>query len=140
MFGQSFVRPWRFLKPDRTLRAVLASASREAGDGGITSLHLLIAALGRPEVRILFTQGGSDAAAVRAATQLAIQREERFAPGLTDDAKRVIDMLAHRSVWARRAPDAADVIWALLDAECEAKTVLTQGGVAENLARLQRRR
>jgi hypothetical protein len=122
-----------FLRPRRGFWEIMAAAGQEAGAAGVDSLDLLVATLDIPRVARLVTGLGASPQAIQvAARQARTDRDPR--PGLTDDAKAVVEAASHRALIARSDPDVQDLLVGLSVADCQARQVLRAQGIeAERL-------
>ena len=117
-----------FFHPTSGVNDVMGVATREAGAAGIDSLDLLVAALATPKaVRLVEDLGGDPRAIQIAARTARINRDP--APGLTNDAKAVVEAMGQRAILARANPDIQDVLVALAAADCLARRVLNASGI-----------
>lgn len=117
-----------FLKPRRGFQGVMAAATRDAGAGGIDSLDLLQATLDQPEAARLVIGLGADPRALQVATRKARATREA-APGLTDDAKAVIEAVSDRAHLARSDFGVQELLIGLAVADCRARRVLDAHGI-----------
>lgn len=122
-----------FLHPRHGFWEVVAAAGQEAGPAGVDSLDLLVATLDSPRAARLVTGLGASPQAIQAAARHAHPaRDPR--PGLTDDAKAVVEAASHRALIARSDPDVQDLLVGLSVADCQARQVLRAQGIdAERL-------
>ncbi len=119
---------WIFLRPRRRFHQVMAAAGREAGGGGIDSLDLLVATIAAPEGAELLTRLNGDPQAIEvAARQARVARNP--SPGLTDDAKVVVEAVSHRALLDRAGPDVQALLVGLALADCPARRVLSRHGI-----------
>ncbi len=128
MFGRR--RSVTFLHSKRDLAAIYGAATQAAGPGGTDSLDLLSAALRASTVAKLVRRLGVDPAKiVTAASQARVSRQP--APGLTDDAKRVIEAVSRRALERRREPSGPDLLLSLAAVDTAARQVLNTVGIDE---------
>jgi hypothetical protein len=128
MFGRP--RGVTFRHSKRDLTAIYGAATQAAGPGGTDSLDLLSAALSASTVAKLVRSLGVDPAkAITATSQARVSREP--APGLTDDAKRVIEAVSHRALERRREPSGPDLLLSLAAVDTAARRVLNSVGIDE---------
>lgn len=114
---------WAFFHPRRDVKKVMAVAALEAGSSGIDSLDLLVATLDTPRAaRVVKDLGGDPRVIEIAARGARASRDPR--PGLTDDAKAVVEAVGHRAILARADWDVQDLLVALATADCLARQVL----------------
>jgi hypothetical protein len=112
-----------FFHPSPGVNDVMGVATREADAAGTDSLDILVATLATPKaVRVVKDLGGDPRAIQIAAPTARISRDPR--PGLTNDAKAVVEAVGHRAILARANPDIQDVLVALAAADCLARQVL----------------
>jgi hypothetical protein len=117
-----------FFHPGPGVTDVIGAATREAGDAGTDSLDILVAALATPKaVRVVKNLGGDPRAIQIAARTARISRDPT--PGLTNDAKAVVEAMGQRAILARANPDIEDVLDALATADCLARRVLNASGI-----------
>lgn len=117
-----------FSHPTSRVTDMMGVATREAGAAGIDSLDLLVATLATPTAVRLVKDLGGDPRAIQVAARTArISRDP--APGLTNDAKAVVEAMSQRAILARADPDIEDVLVALAAADCLARRVLNAGGI-----------
>lgn len=121
-----------FLHPRHGFWEVMAAAAQEAGAAGVDSLDVLVATLDVPKIARLLTGLGASPQAIQlAARQARTDRDPR--PGLTDDAKAVIEAAVAPSTH-RSDPDIQDLLVGLAVADCQARQVLRTYGIdAERL-------
>jgi len=117
-----------FSRPTSRVTDVMGVATREAGAAGIDSLDLLVATLVTPKAVRLVTDVGGDPRAIQVAARSARTSRDP-APGLTNDAKAVIEAMSRRAALARANPDIEDVLVALAAADCLAQGVLKASGI-----------
>jgi Clp amino terminal domain, pathogenicity island component len=119
-----------FLKTNGDLTSIYGTATGRAGPYGTDSLDLLAAAAASGSVAKVVRRFGLDPSLLAGAADEA--RASRHAgPGLTDDAKRVVEAVAHRSLERRRDPSGPDLLIALASVETAARAVLMNLGVDE---------
>ncbi len=126
----SFFRRGRgaFFHPTSRVTDMIGMATREAGSAGTDSLDLLVATLATPRAVLLVKDLGGDPRAIQVAARTArISRDP--APGLTNDAKAVIEAMSRRAALARADPGIQDVLVALAAADCLAQRVLNASGI-----------
>lgn len=119
---------WTFLRPRRGFREVIAAAGREAGPAGIGSLDLLVATLANAKVARLVRRLDADPGAIQAAARQANMDRDPL-PGLSEDAKAVVEAATHRALAARSEPDAQHLLLGCAIADCRAKRVLEAHGI-----------
>ena len=109
----------------------LSYAVSIAGTGGIDSLDLLAGVLATsPRARRLVSAGGSDLQAdIRSAVPWPDWRPRSPEPGLTEEAKRVLDAVSARALSKRQNPTAVDLLVALTMADSAARELLGAHGV-----------
>ena len=119
-----------FLHDHPDLKQAVAAAIQYAGPAGVDSFDLLIAAID--------TQKGSDTLARLGVTAAMIgtrameSRPHRIGrPGLSADAKRVVEAMGQRAIQQRRGPDIQDLLIAVASAKCAAREVLKENGIDE---------
>ena len=124
-----------FYQADPTLRDILGSATamasarhRDRADG-TGSLDLLVAATAAKPVAEVLRQVGIDPAAV--AQRANSSRGPRTEPGLTADAKRVVEAASQRSLANRRDMTSIDLLVALAETPGPAREVLLGLGLDE---------
>lgn len=124
-----------FYQPDRKLRDIFACATatasardRDRADG-TGSLDLLVAAMGAKPVAKVLRQVGLDPAAV--ALLANASRGPRSEPGLTADAKRVVEAVSQRSLAHRRDMTPIDLLIALAETPGPARDILLGLGLDE---------
>ena len=120
----------RFLHPDDELRTIYGQATAAAGAGGTDSIDLLTAALAAPSVAELIRRLGADPRAIAVAASTARPARQPD-PGLTDDAKRVVETVGQRSLARRRNATAVDLLVALTVVETPVRGVLAAEGLDE---------
>ena len=125
-----FFRPKRvrLLHLGRGYSNVFDAAIREAGVGGIDSLDLLVAALDTTKATRVIKALGADSRAIQSAARRA-RTDRDPEPGLTPDAKAVVEAVAHRAVLAGSDSSIADLLAALAAANCLAQQVLQAHGI-----------
>jgi hypothetical protein len=112
-----------FLRPSGDLNAIYGSATQRAGPYGTDSLDLLAAAAGAGSVGKVVRRLGLDPAQLAEAANEA-RASRQAGPGLTDDAKRVVEAVAHRSLARGRDASGPDLLLALATVDTAARTVL----------------
>jgi hypothetical protein len=117
-----------FLHPRRDLRAVYGAASARASGAGVDSLDLLDAALASALVATLLREQGIDPSVAKAVAAHARTSREP-SPGLTDDARRVIETVSRWAVERRREPGSGDLLLALAAVDTPARVVLRSLGL-----------
>jgi hypothetical protein len=117
-----------FRHPTRGFQDVMAAAGEEAGSGGIDSLDLLIATVATAGGEQLLTKLGGSADAIRVAA-LEARSDREPSPGLTNDAKVVIEIAMSRALRISVDPGIPDVLVGLVLADCLARPVLTAHGI-----------
>jgi hypothetical protein len=129
---------YAFFHPDRGLQRAYGTATAMASGRnpdlaqGTDSLDLLVAAIAAKPVGQLLRRLDLDGdAIVQRATAARVPVAE---PGLTPDAKRVVEAVGHRSLDRRRNATPLDLLVALAGVPGPAKAVLI--GVGLNEARL----
>jgi hypothetical protein len=119
------------IQPRRGFGKVMAAASLEAGPAGIDSLDLLVSALRARKVARLVVKLGVDPVALSGAARSAGSARHP-SPGLTDDAKAVVEACSHRALETRKPPDVEDLLIGLSIADCAAGVVLREHGISED--------
>lgn len=120
----------RFFKPKGDLSAIYGAATEGVGPHGVDSLDFLAAAVAAGSVERVLRKLGVDRAALAGAA--ADARDGRQpGPGLTDDAKRLVEAVAHRSIERRRDPAGPDLLVAMTAVDTPAQAVLLKMGVDE---------
>jgi hypothetical protein len=114
---------------DRGLAQVWADATLRAGSRGTDSLDLLEAALSTRLGRDALKQLRVEPSVIQAACASA--RSAVPGPGLTDDARRVIEAMVARAVEGRRDLSAADLLIALATTTTSSRSVLLDLGIGE---------
>lgn len=118
----------RMLHPGRAYRKVFAAAAREADGQAIDSLGLSVAVLDTTHAARVVTALGADPRAVQSAAREARIGRDRE-PGLSLDAKVVVEAVAHQAVLAGTNFEIADLLMALAAANCLARQVLEAHGI-----------
>jgi hypothetical protein len=131
-----FRRPDRFtfLQSRRDLATIYSRATVRAGPDGTDSLDLLLAALEARQVASAMRRLGVDPAALAAAANEAHENRQP-GPGLTGDAKRVVEAVSRRALERGRDPSGLDLLLGLAVADAAARQVLNGFGIDE--ARVQ---
>lgn len=119
-----------FFKPKGDLTAIYGSATERAGQYGIDSLDLLSAAAAAGSVAKVLRRLEVDLAVLAGAADEA-RDGRQSGPGLTDDAKRLVEAVAHRSLERRRDPAGPDLLVAMSSVDTPARAVLLDLGVDE---------
>jgi hypothetical protein len=109
----------------------MAAASLEAGPAGIDSLDLLVSALRAHKVARLVVKLGVDPVALSGAARSAGSTRHP-SPGLTDDAKAVVEACSRRALETRKRSDVEDLLIGLSIADCAAGVVLREHGISED--------
>jgi hypothetical protein len=125
---------YTFLKSRPAYDETFAAAIGEAGPAGVDSLHLLTAALDNAKVARLLIDLGGDPSIIRAAAHSAHSNGEG-GPGLTDDAKAVVEACSNRALIEGKGPDVDDLLLGMASAQCKARQVLNANGIDENRVR-----
>jgi len=128
MSGHGSGKKWTFLRPKRSIRDVLGAATREAGSAGIDSLDLLVTTLDTSKAARVVKDLGPTPITIQTAARAGRPSRDQ-GPGLTDDAKRVIDALGQRAIQRRADPDVVDLLVALATADCLARQILHDHGI-----------
>lgn len=118
----------RLLHPRRAYRKVFAAAIQEADAEGIDSLDLLVATLDTTTATRVIKALGADPRAIQSAARGA-RTDRDPEPGLTPDAKAVVEAVGHRAILAGADSDVADLLVALAAANCLARQVLQAHGI-----------
>lgn len=118
------------LRPREGFREVMNAAVEEAGDSGTDSLDFLVAVLGVAEAALVISGLGADPKEIQATARL-LGADPIPGPGLTDDAKAVVEAAMDRAVPAARAPDVLDILFGLVAADCRARLTLHARGIDE---------
>ncbi len=122
--GPAFHRPC----PDFQDVVARATAGRGAAEG-TDSLDLLVATMEHKKGAALAHKAGLEASTVsRAARDARTGRDP--GPGLSADAKTVIEAALERGLAARRDPGVGELLLALATSECRARDVLTAVGIS----------
>ena len=117
--------------PDQgDLKSIYGAATEQAGPYGIDSLDFLGAACVAGGVAKVIRRLGFDPIELAGAADDARGRRQP-GPGLTDDAKRVAEAVALRSVELQRGPSGPDLLVALASVETAAQAVLRRVGLDE---------
>ena len=125
-----------FIGPDSGYQEVVAAAGRGHDRGGISSFDLLFATLGAAAAVELVIALGASPGQMQTAARAASPAGPPM-PGLTDDAKAVIEAAINQALAAGRGPNVRDLLLALASAECPAREVLAAFGInAERLTGL----
>lgn len=112
------------------------AATSDAESGRIDSLDFLIASITTIEVRSLLARLGASTDAIRIAALRARPRREP-GPGLSDDAKVVVETAVSRALEIGTNPDIPDLLVALVVSDCLARPVLAaHGTLADRLLEL----
>lgn len=119
-----------FLHDHPDLKQAVAAAIQYAGPAGVDSFDLLIAAIETQKGSDILARLGVSAAMIR--NRAMESRQHRIGrPGLSADAKRVIEAIAARAIQQQRGPDIRDLLIAVASAKCAAREVLEQNGIDE---------
>jgi hypothetical protein len=118
----------RMLHSGRAHRKIFAAATLEAGAHGTDSLDLLVATLDTTEAKRVIKALGADPQAIQSAARGA-RTDREPEPGLSLDAKAVVEAVAQRVLLAGTDSDIADVLVALAAAKCLAREVLGAHGI-----------
>ena len=118
----------RLLHSRRAHRKIFAAAIQEAGAQGTDSLDLLVATLDTTKAKRVIKALGADSRAIQSAARGA-RTDRDPEPGLTLDAKAVVEAVAHRAMLAGADSDIADLLVALAAAKCLAREVLQAHGI-----------
>jgi hypothetical protein len=122
--------PPAFLREHPDLKQAVAAAFEYAGAAGVDSFDLLIAATETQKGFDTLARLGVTAAMIR--NHAIESRRPRIGrPGLSADAKRVIEAVAARAIQQQREPDIRDLLIGIASARCAAREVLTQNGIDE---------
>lgn len=119
-----------FLKPKGDLASIFGSATERAGPYGTDSLDLLAAAVASGSVAEVVRRFGLDPSLLAGAADEA-RASRGTGPGLSDDAKKIVDAIARRSLERGRDPGGPDLLIALASVETAARAVLMNFGVDE---------
>lgn len=124
-------KPVKFFHVDRDLAAVLAAATEQAGPVGIDALDLLTAAIDYGGgIAGLIRRFGSKPTDVKIAADLA-RAPRQGKPGLSEDAKAVMEAVSQTSLARRQNSSSADLMEALLTVDSPARAVLRTCGIDE---------
>jgi len=119
-----------FLREHPDFRQAVAAALQDAGPAGVDSVDLLLAAAGTLRGGCILARLGVDAARIQEhAPKTRLQRVGK--PGMTEDAKKVIEAISLRAICQRRGPDIRDLLVGLANTDCVARDVLKQNGIDE---------
>ena len=121
-------RDFTFAHPDRSFQSAITTALQEAGEGGCDSLNVLLAVLDTSVGSHLITTLGVSPAAIRDAAIKSPSAREA-GPGLTEDAKAVIEEAVQRALVTGSAPDVAALLVGLTQAPCLARPILEDHGI-----------
>lgn len=119
-----------FLQPKSDLTSIYGAATERAGPYGTDSLDFLAAACVAGSVAKVIRRLGLDPADLAGAADAA-RAGRQPAPGLTDDAKQVVEAVAHRSLERQREPSGPDLLVALASVETSTQAVLRSFGLEE---------
>jgi hypothetical protein len=125
-----------FLHPDRSLNAILGAATaaasarnRDRADG-TSSLDFLVAATeAKPVAKLLRSLDIDPREAVQRANALRVSTDE---PGLTPDAKLIIEAAMKRALEHRRDAKSVDLFFALATMAGPARDILRDLGLDEH--------
>ena len=123
-----------FLHPTRDLREIYGAATASAGSHGTDSLDLLTAAVGSGALADAMRRRGIDPAVVVASAERA-RLTRQPSPGLTDDARRIVETVSHLALEGRRDPSGPDLLVALATTDTPARAVLNSLGIDETRLR-----
>ena len=119
-----------FLQAKSDLKSIFGAATERAGPYGTDSLDFLAAACAAGSVAKVIRRLGLDPAELAAAADEA-RAGRQPAPGLTDDARQVVEAVALRSLERQREPNGPDLLVALASVETAAQAVLRSFGLDE---------
>jgi hypothetical protein len=114
---------------DRGLKQVVASALSDAAPFGVDSVDLLVAAVDTREGSDLLARLGVNVPTLRDAVRASRSRPAE--PGLSDDAKRVIEAASMWALERERGPDLQDLLIGIAKANCRGRDVLNNCGIDE---------
>lgn len=112
---------------DRGLKQVVTTALGEAGPFGVDSVDLLVAAVESREGSDLLARLGVNVSTLRDAARASRSRPAE--PGLSDDAKRVIEAASTWALERERGPDLLDLLIGVAKADCRGRDVLNEYGI-----------
>lgn len=121
---------WASTSTKSDLKSIYGAATERAGPYGIDSLDFLAAACGAGSGAKVIRRLALDPAELARAADEARGRRQP-GPGLTDDAKRVVEAVALRSLERLREPSGPDLLVALASVETAAQAVLRSVGLDE---------
>lgn len=119
-----------FLQSKSDLRSIYGAATERAGPYGTDSLDLLAAAAATRTVAKVIRRLGVDPSDLAGAADEG-RAGRQPDPGLTDDAKGVVEAVAHGSLERQREPSGPDLLLALASVETAARAVLARFGIDE---------
>ena len=119
-----------YLRPLDEFREVMNGAVEAAGGSGTDSLDFFVAVLGVPQAALVISGLGADPIELQSAARL-LGAEPVPGPGMTDDAKAVIEPAMDRAMAAGRAPGVLDILFGLVRADCRARLTLNARGIDE---------
>lgn len=117
-----------FFHPNRALTAIVGVAIEKAASHGTDSLDLLTAAVDHRDVAKLLKRLGADPVEIATAA-LGARSFRHPAPGLTDDATRVMEAISNRALELQRDPGPSDLLVGLATADTQARGVLDGLGI-----------
>ena len=119
-----------FLQPKGDLKSIFGSATARAGPHGTDSLDFLAAAVAsRGVANVVRRLGLEPTVFADAADRARVSRQAD--PGLTDDAKRVVEQVGNRSLERGLDPSGPDLLIALASVDTPAQAVLLNLGLDE---------
>lgn len=120
----------RFLQSKNDLKSIFGEATERAGPYGTDSLDFLAAAAAAATVAKVVRRLGVDPVDLGGAADEA-RAGRQPDPGLTEDAKRVVEAISLRSLERQREPSGPDLLVALASVETAARAVLGNLGIDE---------